>query len=196
MSPAGHLPTGRRTVIREVYRGRVWTERPVTVVRHDVDGLVSHLAEGTVIRYPRGAAHGRTSFEMWRDGRWTLEDRVFAPPGMVRLWRTGDPFEVFGALVGSRGVSHWYVNLQEPLRRSGIGFDTMDEVLDLVVAPDARSWERKDVDELEIAVELGRFSEADLERVVAACADLEAQLERGSPPWDLEWARWRPERAG
>jgi hypothetical protein len=29
----------------------------------------------------------------------------------------------------------WYVNLQESLRRTGSGFDTVDLVLDLVVAP-------------------------------------------------------------
>jgi hypothetical protein len=30
----------------------------------------------------------------------------------------------------------WYVNLQEPIRRTTLGFDYMDQMLDIVVEPD------------------------------------------------------------
>jgi predicted RNA-binding protein associated with RNAse of E/G family len=43
-------------------------------------------------------------------------------------WHSVDvEFDAAGAFAG------WYVNLQEPLRRTGSGFDTVDLVLDLVV---------------------------------------------------------------
>jgi hypothetical protein len=35
----------------------------------------------------------------------------------------------------------WYFNLQTPLRRSTVGFDLWDQLLDIVVRPD-RTWVR------------------------------------------------------
>jgi Protein of unknown function (DUF402) len=42
----------------------------------------------------------------------------------------------------------WYVNLQEPFRRTARGIDTMDSVLDIVVARDG-AWRWKDAEELD-----------------------------------------------
>jgi Protein of unknown function (DUF402) len=50
-----------------------------------------------------------------------------------------------------------YVNLQSPLQRTAIGFDSCDHVLDIVVEPDG-TWHWKDEEELAESVELGVFS--------------------------------------
>jgi predicted RNA-binding protein associated with RNAse of E/G family len=66
---------------------------------------------------------------------WVSTDVVWAGGSLFRLlepgaWHSVDvEFDAAGAFAG------WYVNLQEPLRRTGSGFDTVDLVLDLVVAP-------------------------------------------------------------
>ena len=60
----------------------------------------------------------------------------------------------------------WYVNLQEPLRRSPLGFETDDLVLDIRIQPDG-SWAWKDEDELEEAVRLGRFTEDEAQAIRA-----------------------------
>jgi NAD(P)H-flavin reductase len=39
----------------------------------------------------------------------------------------------------SRDLAGWYVNIQEPFRRTSIGFDTQDLELDIVIEPDG-SW--------------------------------------------------------
>jgi hypothetical protein len=39
----------------------------------------------------------------------------------------------------ARAFGAWYVNLQEPFRRSRLGFDTQDLELDVVVSPDGSS---------------------------------------------------------
>ena len=49
----------------------------------------------------------------------------------------------------------WYINLQDPIRRTEIGFDTMDHMLDVVISPDMDSWEWKDEDELAAAEKAG-----------------------------------------
>lgn len=41
----------------------------------------------------------------------------------------------------------WYINLQEPIRPTRLGFDSMDHILDVVIEPDL-SWRWKDEDEL------------------------------------------------
>ena len=80
----------------------------------------------------------------------------------------------------------WYVNLQEPLRRSPLGFETDDLVLDIRIQPD-RSWAWKDEDELEEAVRLGRFTEDEAQ---AIRAEGERVLEER--PWPTGWEDWRP----
>ena len=42
----------------------------------------------------------------------------------------------------------WYIYLQDPLTRTPIGFDYLDQFLDLVIEPDLSSWRWKDEDEL------------------------------------------------
>ena len=50
----------------------------------------------------------------------------------------------------------WYVNIEDPHTRSGLATHTRDHVLDVDVQPD-RSHQRKDEDELILAVEQGRY---------------------------------------
>ncbi|MBL0345175.1 MAG: DUF402 domain-containing protein [Anaerolineales bacterium] len=47
----------------------------------------------------------------------------------------------------TKNLDCWYVNLQEPIRRTPIGFDTMDHTLDIVINPDMSEWKWKDDDE-------------------------------------------------
>lgn len=59
----------------------------------------------------------------------------------------------------------WYVNFERPLQRTAQGFDTMDEILGLVVARDFSEWTRKDTDELDLAVRMGFFRPVDAARI-------------------------------
>ena len=79
---------------------------------------------------------------------------------------------------------HWYVNFEQPLRRSPVGFDTFDEKLDLIVQPDGRYvW--KDEDELEQAAALGL--------VDAAAVRAEAARVLEEWPFPTGWEDWRPD---
>jgi predicted RNA-binding protein associated with RNAse of E/G family len=194
MSPAlRRFEPGERIAIREVLRGRVWTSRPVVVVVEDaVDQFVSYLEPGTIIEYPVGTQHGRGTFAMWLSGEWELGHKEFYAPGMLRIAPAGQPFEVFAPVTPELGVTFWYVNLQQPLVRTMDGFDTMDETLDLLVAADFSSWERKDSDELELAIEMGVYSQREAQRILDSCVAVEKALERGEVPWDRDWRDWRP----
>jgi predicted RNA-binding protein associated with RNAse of E/G family len=86
----------------------------------------------------------------------------------------------------------WYVNLQEPLRRSRFGFDTADNVLDLVVRDDL-SWQWKDEDELAEAVQLGRFTAAEADALYEEGARATAVIDARAWPFDRDWSAWRPD---
>jgi predicted RNA-binding protein associated with RNAse of E/G family len=60
----------------------------------------------------------------------------------------------------------YYINLQDPVRRSPFGFDSMDHVLDIVIKPDL-NWCWKDEDELRTAVEVGIFSASEARAIRA-----------------------------
>jgi len=183
---------GDRVVIREVLNGKVWTVRPVTVVEDSDVQLVTWLAPGTIINYPIDVAHGEKCFSMWLSGQWTLATKEFRAPGMLRIAPRDAPFEVFLPMTPLGGVEHWYVNFEQPLQRTAIGFDTMDEILDLVVSSDLANWERKDADELELAVTMGYLDDSDATRLTGTCDALERTLENGDVPWDQSWVSWRP----
>jgi hypothetical protein len=72
------------------------------------------------------------------------------------------PGEAFSTYVmwktGTKELVCWYINLQEPIRRTSIGFDTMDNMLDVVVSPDMSGWKWKDDDEFAEAERVGLYS--------------------------------------
>jgi hypothetical protein len=45
---------------------------------------------------------------------------------------------------GNKNLRCWHINLSEPLRRTSIGFDSMDYLLDVVANPDRSEWRWKD----------------------------------------------------
>ncbi len=195
----GRFAPGATIELREVFRGQTWTSRPVTVVRDDDDEVVVRQSVGTTYQYPAGPQHAEHTLRAWLRGDWELIDRTWYGVDVLRIARPGSPFDVWvvpGEQVDASDSSWrdgwysgaWYVNLQEPLRRTETGFDTMDHVLDVVVARDLSTWSYKDEAEFARAVELGVFSadeasqiRSDAERVVGLIAD-------GNPPWNLEWA--------
>jgi predicted RNA-binding protein associated with RNAse of E/G family len=92
----------------------------------------------------------------------------------------------------------YYINLQAPLRRTPIGYDSFDHVLDIVVAPDG-SWRWKDEDEFEEAIQLRLFTpneaadiRAEGERVITRLSNLLPtgwELWRRPPHWSVSTLR-------
>jgi Protein of unknown function (DUF402) len=101
----------------------------------------------------------------------------------------GDAFEVW---VAPGDESPWYVNLQEPLRRVGAGFVTMDQVLDILVGRDLTWWRWKDEDEFDYARRTGFFTPARAAEIRETGDRIIKAVEAGRPPWDPSWATWSP----
>ena len=87
----------------------------------------------------------------------------------------------------------WYVNLEEPMRRTATGFDYMDQILDIVVSPDLSEWRWKDEDELQQALDAGIVSEETALRIRAEGERVIETMARRDPPFNGDWERWRPD---
>jgi hypothetical protein len=86
------------------------------------------------------------------DVQWERTDVLF-------LIVPGESFSTYAMWkTGTKNLECWYANLQEPIRRTRIGFDTMDHMLDVVIDPDMGKWRWKDDDEFTRAQAAGFYS--------------------------------------
>jgi hypothetical protein len=175
-------------VFRSVFRGRVNFATTGWLLEQTPDHVVLGIVPGAQTAQmvgPREAGPARLAagIEKLHEMPWHTQRRVWLMPfgvshALGHFW--DDATDEF---VG------YYINLQAPLCRSSIGFDSCDHVLDVVVDPD-RSWQWKDEDELSFAVRLGLFCQqeavairAEGDRVIATLPNL---LPTG-------WEDWRPD---
>ena len=86
----------------------------------------------------------------------------------------------------------WYVNLQRPFRRTTIGIEAMDMMLDIVVEPDM-TWRWKDDDEFADIMSSRIFDHATGQRVQREAQEVIERIERLDPPFSEPWPSWRPD---
>ncbi|HEX7168318.1 MAG TPA: DUF402 domain-containing protein [Acidimicrobiales bacterium] len=175
---------------REVLRGgRPWLVVPVRVVDDRDDLLVTYLAEGARFGFPPGewpTADGRHPWQ--RQAAWHGH-------GTLMLQRPGEAYAVWHFWTGpERTFSHWYVNLQQPFRRTSRGVDTQDHELDIVVTPDG-SWTFKDWDLVDQRVAEGRFTPGEASDIRTLGERVAAEIAAGTQWWDDAWVAWQPDPA-
>jgi predicted RNA-binding protein associated with RNAse of E/G family len=182
---------GAAIALRELWNGKVWYARAATVVLDDDLTMLfvhahAHAKEpvrpdGVALRIPtdvwtlRDVDHGST---------WNLS---FAFP--ERSYAVILGFEPTGEL------REYYVNLQTPLARSDVGFDTVDHLLDVRIRADRSSWAWKDEDELDEAVAEGLFTAEDAASFRRWGERAVEHVVRREPPFDRDWSSWRPDRS-
>jgi len=182
---------GDAVALREIWRGKVWGARAATVVEDTDERSIFFVPPGSAWKAPIG--ENGLPLRLPR-ARWTLADR----PVTWRILSFAWPRVEHAVLLfwDSEEFLGWYVNLQAPLTRSRVGFDTPpDHALDVVVAPDRSTWTWKDEDELEDAVALGLFSNEDAARFRAEGERAARQIIERRPPFDEPWEGWRPDPA-
>jgi hypothetical protein len=142
---------------------------------------------------PLGRAVDSTGRELKIPDRdWKLESAAGSGRRVLSFAFPDRPYAVL-MMWEDGGFWGWYLNLQAPLARTPIGFDTVDHVLDVVIGPDGTSPEMKDQDELEEAVALGLFSPQDA-AAFHRWADRAAEhVLRREPPFDRDWRGWEPD---
>ncbi len=181
---------GNSVVLREVWRGKVKSGRPYTVVEDSRARLVLYAAAG--VRWMKPIQADGTPLKM-RGPSWTLREEVSIEES-VRIITPGSRHSVILFwTAGFQEFLQWYVNLEEPLIRTPIGFDYLDQMLDIVAAADLSGWTWKDEDELEATVAHGRLSRAEADAIRAEGKRVIAALTARRPPFGEPWDRWRPD---
>lgn len=183
---------GDAVIVREVLKGRCWTTRVLRVVRDDDALLALYLMDGSPMMCPVGdqGAFDRTSLA--RGVRFEM--RRWQGTNALLLARPGEPWStrvMWNAATGEH--QGFYVNIEEPMRRTRLGFDTMDDELDLVVQPDRR-WAWKDEDVFARWVGSGLYDAADVQRIRTAAARAEDMVTAWRAPLCDGWETWRPPR--
>jgi hypothetical protein len=182
---------GSRIVYREVWRGGVWTAKPVIVVQDEPELIVLFLQAGTIYKVPAGRQEQYQEYQL-RD-EWQLADAVWDWGDNLILIHPGAAHAV-KTMWGKtdRELVGWYVNLQEPLRRTVIGFDYMDQDLDIVVSPDLSGWQWKDEALFRRRRELGLISEQEAGRIRAEGERVIERIRARASPFGDGWEDWIP----
>ena len=181
---------GDQIVLREIFRGRIWSGRPYTIVEDTPQRLIIYMGVGVrwmrPVRRNSSAIRGRELHWTLREAVWPIEALRIVTPGrhhsVLLLWTEG-----------FREFLKWYVNLEDPLTHSAVGFDYLDQFLDIEIAPDLSAWNWKDEDELEDAVANGLMAPQRADLIRAEGIRVIETLDKKAPPFDEQWHLWRPD---
>ncbi|MCH2523859.1 MAG: DUF402 domain-containing protein [Dehalococcoidia bacterium] len=182
---------GDEIVLRYITRdGRPGMTWPATVIIDEVELVALYIPKGTIYKQFQRVKPVDSNIvgyqRVLKDTEWRRDVlRLMYPGQFFSIW-------VFWEY-NDNGREHtsYYVNMEEPFRRSEIGFDTNDHTLDIVVMPDL-SWYWKDLDELSERVTAGVYP-IDFAGFVKSEADkIVVSIEKKLPPFNEGWDKWQP----
>ena len=185
MSTTTHWASGDQIVVRQVFRGIVRAAVPVIVVQDTADLVATYLRVGT--RYKQRAG------PLWCIEDWQLGDQVWERNDVLALVTPGAAHGVWAMWHhGDRSFNCWYVNLQEPYRRTSMGFDTMDQELDIVVKADRSEWRWKDEEAFSKLHAMGVFSAEEARAIRAEGEGVLESMRNAQPTFSSGWENWAP----
>jgi predicted RNA-binding protein associated with RNAse of E/G family len=174
-------------VMRGVLKGKLWWACPAYVVQDTPELLVLYWAVGTPTKSPVQ----RPSVEDELYNRIQLHDRLWTDNDVLSLNPAGAAFSIEVMWEASNHqLRGWYVHLQEPLRRTAIGVDTIDQMLDIVISPDQTRWYWKDEDELNQAEHIGVYSPVKANAIRSAGQKVIRLLQEHASHFCDGWEDW------
>jgi hypothetical protein len=180
---------GEIVVMRGILKGTLWWACPAYVVQDQPELVALYWPVGTPTRSPVRRPTVRDELE----NRIELENRNWTDNDILSLNPRGAAHSIELMWDGStHGLRCWYVHLQEPMRRSPIGFDTMDQMLDIVISPDWLSWSWKDEDEFSEAGAIGLYPFEKVQAIRQEAALVIERLKANMSPFCDGWENWRP----
>jgi len=188
---------GDQVLLRYVRNSPADVIMPVTVVRDDAQAVALYVAIGSPLKVQAQRDGTRLTRETpflerermigsLADGVWTGNRvlKVMLPGRMSAIW-------LFWSEPDWR-FHGYYGNIQAPLRRTHLGFDTADYLLDVEIRPDfSCAW--KDEDEWDIAWEHRLIDRKILTRVRAEGERIIADAGARHWPFGAGLDSWRPD---
>ena len=190
MSQNTHWNFGDKVLLRGVWQGKLWFAIVAYVVQ-DTDELIAlYWRAGTPNRLPNWRTTGE---DFLIEQQPELSESTWTRTNLLSLIKPGASHSVELMWDGETGkFLCWYINLQEPIRRTPLGFDSMDLALDIVISPDRSKWRWKDKEEFAELVELGLISSA-LAQAIRSEGEKVIQLaQTNQSPFCDGWETWSP----
>jgi hypothetical protein len=182
-----HWEIGQAITLRGVWRQRIWWAGPARVAIDSADLVALYWPAGTRSKQ----AQGRLA--MLAPSNLVLVDHVWKDTDVLMLSAPGESHSIWAMWeTGTSKLTCWYVNLEEPLRRTSIGFDSMDFLLDIVIRLDRSAWHWKDEDEFETLTQAGIFTSAEARSIREEGLRAIHKLETNQSPFCDGWEHWRP----
>jgi hypothetical protein len=176
-------------VLRGIWKGDLWWACPVYVVRDSDDCVAVYWPAGTPVkRWGR-----RPTVEDLLNPQVQLIDAKWIETDVLSLVEPGAAHSVdIMWEAGQRIQRCWYVHLQEAYRRTCIGFDTMDQILDIVISPDLSRWRWKDEEEFAEAEKIGVYSHVEAQAILTEGQRVIDMLNIHASPFCDGWQNWLP----
>ncbi len=179
---------GQPIMLRQLSCGKIWEARPAIVVRDAPELLACFVPPGSIWKKPaediRPAGRARES--------WSFRDSIWGFGGILRLTVPAVGYSVLLLRNMDGSIHQWYINLEDTMRRTRLGFDYRDNILDAVVAPNLLDWGWRDEDELAETVSAGLVSPEQSATFYAQGRAAVALLQSGKSVYNA-WATWKPD---
>ena len=181
--------SGQGIVMREVWQDKVYSIVPLRVAQDlgswtalylppRTQSLWPHTREGVTIRIPAA--------------EWVLDGGPWEGGDVLCLVQPGLGYTVAAHWDNDHSLDHWKIDLVEPVRRTWLGFDYMDQLLDIIVSADRSMWRWKDEDEVREAQARGLFSAEQVGDLYRRGERALQALRAKEPPFDGGWETWKP----
>ncbi len=184
-----HWDFGDIIVMRGIWKGELWWACPQYIVRDSPELVAVYWRAGTAVRrWGR-----RPTVQDLLTPQVRLVDAEWVDTDVLSLVEPGRAHSIDLMWEAGQRIQHcWYVHLQEPLRRTSIGFDSMDQILDIVISPDLSSWRWKDEDEFAEAVRIGVYSQEEARAIRDEAERVIARFNAHKSPFCDGWEDWLP----
>lgn len=166
---------------------------PVTVVCDDGDviGLFQHTGS---IRKRRTGERGGPGRMMVRWDGGHIDNEWSPGRSNLHLHQMRSRRKITRSWNAERGVYEgWYVNIELEWKRTPLGFDSWDMILDVTVSHDLSSWALKDEDELLWAEQQGLISVEDSSTARREAELIGSAIENRAWPFFDDWSNWEPD---
>lgn len=185
-----YLLSGQSAILRGVGWNKLWWAIPVTVVQDTVNLNALYWPAGTkgknTVRRP-------TIDDLLHPEQLAIGDTKWTRTDVLMLTIPEESFSIYVMWqAGHTMLDCWYINIQDALKRTKIGFDTMDHMLDIVVSPDMSEWQWKDEDEFSEAESKGIYSTDEAEQIRSAGVKAIEALRGDRRDFYERWQYWKP----
>ena len=180
---------GDSVTLRGVGKKVIWAY-PAILAQDTPELIAYYLRAGTA---GKNTSHRLLPDEMLDADNIQIVDHRWARTDVLMLVVPGEAFSVYYMReTGTKNLECVYINMQAPIRRTSIGFDSMDHTLDVVIHPDMDQWRWKDEDEFEEAQRIGVYTLEQARQIRAAGEKaIELVLSQRRAMYE-KWKLWEP----